>query len=58
MSDKTQHIASFASLYDELELVTLRIQDAFDPSWWEKVGGRTSFSDVRVSLANEGAYLT
>ena len=58
MPDKTQHIANFASRYDELELVTLRIQDAFDPSWWEKVGGRTSFSDVRVSLADEGAYLT
>ncbi|KAM5530996.1 hypothetical protein V8D89_015323 [Ganoderma adspersum] len=57
MTEKTQAIAKFVSRYDELELVTLRIRDAFDPSWWEKVRGKPAFSEIGVSLAGEGLFL-
>ena len=56
MTDKMDAVANFVARYDELELVTLRIQDAFDPSWWEKVRGKSFFSEIRVSLADEGVH--
>ena len=56
MENKTEAVAKFVSRYDELELVTLRIRDAFDPSWWQKVRGKPSFSEIGVSLADEGMH--
>ncbi|KAI1797223.1 hypothetical protein LXA43DRAFT_935649 [Ganoderma leucocontextum] len=57
MTDKTEAVGKFVSRYDELELVTLRIRDAFDPSWWEKVRGKPSFSEIGVSLADEALFM-
>ena len=56
MPDRTEDIEKFVSRYDELEVVTLRIRDAFDPSWWKKVGGRAMASDVGISLKDECMY--
>ncbi|KAI0714321.1 hypothetical protein C8T65DRAFT_644705 [Cerioporus squamosus] len=57
MKDRTDEIARFVSGYDELDFVPLRLQDAFDRSWWEKTGGRVSFSDIGVSLSDESLLL-
>ncbi|TBU40163.1 hypothetical protein BD309DRAFT_1003270 [Dichomitus squalens] len=55
--DRTEDVTQFVSRYDELQLATLRIQDAFDPAWWEKIGGRMSFADIGVSLADEALFI-
>ncbi len=53
MDDRTDEIARFVSRYDELDFVPLRIQHAFDRTWWERMGRSTSFSDIGVDLADE-----
>ncbi|KAI0710272.1 hypothetical protein C8Q76DRAFT_94818 [Earliella scabrosa] len=53
MKDRTSEIARFVARYDELDLVSLRIQDAFDRTWWEKIGGRIPSFGKGVSLADE-----
>ena len=55
MKDRTDEIAQFVSRYEDLDFVPLRIQGAFDRTWWDKTGGSASFSDLGVSLSDEGA---
>ncbi|RPD59982.1 hypothetical protein L226DRAFT_612975 [Lentinus tigrinus ALCF2SS1-7] len=57
MKDRTEEIARFVSRYDELDFVPLRIQDAFDRTWWEKTGRKASFSDMGVSLSDESLLI-
>ncbi|PIL35675.1 hypothetical protein GSI_02405 [Ganoderma sinense ZZ0214-1] len=57
MTDKTEAVANLVSRYDELELVALRIRDAFDPSWWERVRGKPAFSEIGVSLADQALFM-
>ncbi|KAI8980098.1 hypothetical protein BD414DRAFT_444483 [Trametes punicea] len=57
MKDRTEEIASHMKRYDDLDFVMLRIQDAFDRSWWERVGGQHCPSQIGVSLADEGLFL-
>ncbi|TFK94023.1 hypothetical protein K466DRAFT_580321 [Polyporus arcularius HHB13444] len=57
MDDRTDEIARFVSRYDELDFVPLRIQHAFDRTWWERIGRSTSFSDIGVDLADESLLI-
>lgn len=44
------------SRYEGFEFVPLKIEDAFDPAWWEKVGGGHSSKDEEqgIDLSDEG----
>lgn len=56
MKDHTSEIRALVEALPDVEFIPLRIQNAFDSSWWETVTGRKEIhSDVRISLANEGA---
>lgn len=56
MKDRSDEIAQFVKRYDDLDFVSLRIQDAFDPSWWERTGGKSYPSELGVTLGDEGVY--
>lgn len=58
MKDHTDEIARFVGQYDDLDFVPLRIQDAFDRVWWEKIGGKKPAFAKGASLADEGACST
>ncbi|EMD33514.1 hypothetical protein CERSUDRAFT_160477 [Gelatoporia subvermispora B] len=51
--DKTAEIAEVVSHYEDVEFVPLRVQDAFDPSWWRRIYGDQALPQLRVSLENE-----
>ncbi|KAI0749411.1 hypothetical protein C8Q80DRAFT_1218582 [Daedaleopsis nitida] len=53
MQDRTDEIAQFVARYHDLDFVCLRIQDAFDRTWWEKIGGKMPASTKGVSLTDE-----
>ncbi|KAI0661630.1 hypothetical protein C8Q70DRAFT_966052 [Cubamyces menziesii] len=57
MRDRTEEITQHVKRYDDLEFVPLRIQDAFDRSWWEKIGGKSFPSEIGASLADEALFL-
>ncbi|KAI0368663.1 hypothetical protein BV20DRAFT_998401 [Pilatotrama ljubarskyi] len=57
MKDRTDEIAQAVKRYDELDFMPLRIQDAFDRSWWERIGGRPLPSELGVSLVDEALLL-
>ncbi|KAH9945378.1 uncharacterized protein BXZ73DRAFT_38529 [Epithele typhae] len=54
MKDRTEDVSQFVGKYNEIDLISLRIQDAFDSSWWETVGGKTARSALGASLTDEG----
>lgn len=56
MKDHSEEVAQFVARYEDIELVTLRIRDAFDRSWWEKVGGMAACSGHGIVLSNECEY--
>ncbi|CDO74974.1 hypothetical protein BN946_scf184945.g46 [Trametes cinnabarina] len=57
MKDRTEEIARHIKRYDGLDFVSLRIQDAFDLSWWKRVGGKPFSSELGVTLADEDLFL-
>lgn len=56
IQDRTNEVRKIISRYEGFELVSLKIEDAFDPAWWEKVGGRHSSKDQEqgIDLSDEG----
>lgn len=42
--------------YESFEFIPLRIESAFDPKWWEMVGGRDELKEreLGVDLSDEG----
>ena len=56
MSDRTAQMSKIVARYDGLEFIPVRIQDAFDRSWWERVSGGASPSpaELPVDLDGEG----
>ena len=56
MRDRTDEVRKAVEKYDGFEFVSLRIEDAFDSSWWAKVGGRNKEKerDLGVDLSDEG----
>ncbi|KAG7451187.1 uncharacterized protein BT62DRAFT_941926 [Guyanagaster necrorhizus] len=58
MKDRTEKIRTAIASYGSLDFIPLRLEDAFDNSWWESVGGRPSPSDLEVDLSNEEIFIS
>jgi len=54
MRDMTQQIREVVERYEGFKFVPLRIEDAFDSSWWELVGGRRVRFNLGVHATSEG----
>ncbi|KAG2131364.1 hypothetical protein DEU56DRAFT_872198 [Suillus clintonianus] len=54
MQDRTEDIRSIVERYPSFQFVPLRIEDAFDGSWWTKVSGSSSTPQVCLELSKEG----
>ncbi|KAI0649242.1 hypothetical protein C8Q79DRAFT_1085802 [Trametes meyenii] len=57
MQDRTDEITHHMKRYGDIDFVALRIQDAFDPTWWDRVGGKPYSKELGVSVAEEGLFL-
>ncbi|KAK0469650.1 uncharacterized protein EV420DRAFT_1495894 [Desarmillaria tabescens] len=53
MRDRTEQIRAAVTNYSALDFIPLRLENAFDNSWWESVGGRPPSSELQVDLSNE-----
>lgn len=53
MQDRTEEVRKVVEKYEGFEFVALRIEDAFDSTWWERVGGRKE-RDLGVDISDEG----
>ncbi|KAJ6619784.1 hypothetical protein B0H10DRAFT_2024969 [Mycena sp. CBHHK59/15] len=51
--DRTDEVRAVVEQYGHFEFMPIRIEDAFNDLWWEKVGGRRSPSHLSVNLSNE-----
>lgn len=58
MRDRTDDVRRIVERYDDLEFVPLRIEDAFDESWWESVGGKPAKGQLGVDVTNEDLILS
>ena len=56
-SDQTVRIREAVARYDGCEFIPVRMQDAFDRSWWERVSGGAASSptELPVDLHGEGS---
>ena len=54
MRDRTEEVRAVVEKYDGFKFIPLRIEDAFDSSWWAKMGRKPLKSDLALDLANEG----
>ncbi|KAH7925493.1 hypothetical protein BV22DRAFT_1104929 [Leucogyrophana mollusca] len=50
MRDRTEEVRGAVEQYPSFEFVPLRVEDAFDKSWWEQVGGAPSAFQLSVDL--------
>lgn len=55
-NDRTAQIREAVARYEGCEFIPVRLQDAFDWSWWERVSGdaASSLAEIPVDLSNEG----
>jgi len=54
IKDSTEEMRALVTKYDRLEFIPLRLEDAFDPTWWSKMGGMPLENDLTISLTAEG----
>ncbi|KAG0696207.1 hypothetical protein DFH29DRAFT_212442 [Suillus ampliporus] len=54
MPDRTEDIRSVIEKYPSFDFVPLRIEDAFDSSWWTKVSGSSNIPQISLELSKEG----
>lgn len=54
MKDNTAEIAELIARHDGIEFIPVRIQDAFDHDWWERVGGISGSFGLDIQLTDEG----
>ncbi|KAH9935255.1 hypothetical protein B0H21DRAFT_759246 [Amylocystis lapponica] len=57
MEDRRAEVEDAVRRYDGLDFVSLRIQDAFDPEWWTRTGGRPGFSVLNADLTSEELHV-
>ncbi|PCH42562.1 hypothetical protein WOLCODRAFT_137967 [Wolfiporia cocos MD-104 SS10] len=57
MKDRTPEVAQLVAQHDGLEFIPLRIQDAFDSSWWARAHSSPGRIDLGVDLTNEELFL-
>lgn len=53
MKDRTDKIRSVVAQYPGVEFHSLRIEDAFDPSWWQRLGFGHGVHALRVALGDD-----
>ncbi|KAI0956216.1 hypothetical protein AcV7_006667 [Taiwanofungus camphoratus] len=53
MKDNTAEIAELIARHDGIEFIPVRIQDAFDHDWWERVGGISGSFGLDIQLTDE-----
>ncbi|KAJ7126960.1 hypothetical protein C8R44DRAFT_617440 [Mycena epipterygia] len=51
--DRTNEVRAIVEKYGHFDFLPLRIEDAFDDVWWQRVGGQRAQSHFRVDLASE-----
>jgi cytoplasmic tRNA 2-thiolation protein 2 len=56
MRDRTNEVRAMVEQYKGFEFVPFRIENAFDPSWWELVGGSPIRQNLGVDVTNEGQF--
>ena len=56
MKDRTDEVREAVKRYEGVEFVPLRLEDAFDPEWWARIG-QPSAADISVDLSTEGTSL-
>ncbi|TDL25645.1 hypothetical protein BD410DRAFT_743382 [Rickenella mellea] len=56
--DRSEDIRAMVEQHKEFEFIVLRLEDAFDISWWKQLGGYVPSSDIRANLANEDLVIT
>lgn len=54
MQDRTEDIRSVVERYPSFDFVPLRIEDAFDGSWWTKVSRPNTTPQVWLELSKDG----
>lgn len=53
MQDKTQEIKEALQKYPSIDYIGVRVEDAFDKSWWERIVGGEVASDVLAKISTE-----
>ncbi|KAK7033153.1 cytoplasmic tRNA 2-thiolation protein 2 [Favolaschia claudopus] len=51
--DRTEEVRDVVEQYKHFDFLPLRIENAFDDMWWEKVGGQRSELSLKVDIGNE-----
>lgn len=54
MRDRTEEIRSAVQRYPSFDFVPLRIEDAFDDSWWATVSVSSNIPQISLELGKEG----
>jgi cytoplasmic tRNA 2-thiolation protein 2 len=54
MKDRTGEISALVAKYDQLRFIPVRLEDAFDDSWWSKVGGKAPPKQLSMDISDEG----
>ncbi|KAI0065098.1 hypothetical protein BV25DRAFT_1851290 [Artomyces pyxidatus] len=60
MENRTYSVQKAVETYEDFEFVLVRLQDAFDLRWWEKVSGNSSTlsSSLGIDLSSEDLLLS
>lgn len=54
MRDRTEEIRSVIQRYPSFDFVPLRVENAFDDSWWTTVSGSSNIARISLELGKEG----
>ena len=54
MKDRTVDIQKLFKNNDHFELFPVRLEDAFDSRWWNKMGGRLSLCTIKADFGCDG----
>ncbi|KAJ4500765.1 hypothetical protein C8R41DRAFT_907446 [Lentinula lateritia] len=58
MTDRTETIQQLVQeKFEALDFIPLRLENAFDPTWWDRVGGKPT-SDMNADLINDDLFVS
>jgi hypothetical protein len=54
--DMTEEIRAMIANYpgEPFEFISLRLEDSFDPTWWESVGSYIATDALQLKMTDEG----
>ncbi|KZT73542.1 hypothetical protein DAEQUDRAFT_762001 [Daedalea quercina L-15889] len=58
MRDRTSYVRQLAAKHEGIDFLPLRIQDAFDPEWWETVHAPRDAPGLAVNMSSEELRLS